>query len=133
MLAAIETRSLRKVFGEIVAVADLSLTVQSGEVFGFLGPNGAGKTTAVKMLLGLAHPTSGEGELLGSPLGDPEVRRRIGFLPEHFQFHDWLTAWEFLCLHADLYHMPRYLRTQRIPEMLELVGLADRLVDDSKD
>jgi len=121
--SAIETRSLCKVFGDKVAVADLSLTVERGEVFGFLGPNGAGKTTSVKMLLGLVAPTSGEGEMLGAPLGDPETRRWIGFLPEHFRFHDWLTATEFLTLHADLYHMPRRRTRQRAPELLHLVGL----------
>jgi len=80
-LPAIEVTGLRKTFGEKVAVADLTLTVQRGEVFGFLGPNGAGKTTAVKILLGLIRPTAGEGRLLGSPLGDPRGRLRAGFLP----------------------------------------------------
>jgi ABC-2 type transport system ATP-binding protein len=121
---AIEIHNLRKVFGDKVAIADLNLTVQRGEVFGFLGPNGAGKTTAVKMLLGLVAPTSGEGRLLGVRLGDPAGRQRAGFLPEHFRFHDWLTAAEFLKLHADLYHVPRPLSRQRISELLELVGLA---------
>jgi ABC-2 type transport system ATP-binding protein len=123
-LPAIEVTGLRKTFGEKVAVADLTLTVQRGEVFGFLGPNGAGKTTAVKMLLGLIRPTSGQGRLLGCPLGDPNGRLRAGFLPEHFRFPDWLTAGEFLSLHADLYRIPRHLSQQRIPELLELVGLS---------
>ncbi len=99
---ALQTHRLRKVFGDKVAVADLSLTVEQGEVFGFLGPNGAGKTTSVKMLLGLITPTSGQGSLLGAPLGEAHTRGRVGFLPEHFRFHDWLTATEFLTLHADL-------------------------------
>jgi ABC-2 type transport system ATP-binding protein len=122
-IPAIETRHLRKAFGEKVAVEDLTLTVEKGEVFGFLGPNGAGKTTSVKMLLTLTAPTSGEGYLFGAPLTDTQVRRRIGFLPEHFRFHDWLKASEFLQLHADLYYMPRQLAHQRIRELLELVGL----------
>jgi ABC-2 type transport system ATP-binding protein len=120
---AIETRNLRKVFGSKVAVADLSLYVEQGEVFGFLGPNGAGKTTSVKMLLGLVAPTSGEGRLFGVPLGDHRVRARVGFLPEHFRFHDWLTAREFLTLHADLYGLARQVARQRLPELLELVRL----------
>jgi len=120
---AIETRHLCKAFREKVAVEDLTLTVESGEVFGFLGPNGAGKTTSVKMLLTLTAPTSGEGFLFGSPLSDPQVRGRVGFLPEHFRFHDWLKANEFLQLHADLYHMPHDLAHQRIRELLDLVGL----------
>ena len=124
MPAAIEIHSLRKVFGEKVAVADLTLMVERGEVFGFLGPNGAGKTTAVKMLLGLIAPTSGEGKLLGLPLGDHLGRERVGFLPEHFRFHDWLTAEEFLRLHGELYRMSSDRLRQRVPELLDLVGLA---------
>jgi ABC-2 type transport system ATP-binding protein len=119
----IQVCHLRKVFGDNVAVSDLTLTVERGQVFGFLGPNGAGKTTAVKMLLGLIAPTSGEGYLFGRPLGDPRGRARVGFLPEHFRFHDWLKAAEFLQLHADLYRMPRDVARQRIPELLDLVGL----------
>lgn len=121
---AIETQGLRKVFGDKVAVANLSLTVERGEVFGFLGPNGAGKTTAVKMLLGLIRPSQGKASLLGEPLGSQQTRARVGFLPEHFRFHDWLTAAEFLKLHADLYHMPGQASDKRIQELLELVGLA---------
>jgi ABC-2 type transport system ATP-binding protein len=121
---ALEIHDLRKVFDEKVAVAGLSLTVERGEVFGFLGPNGAGKTTAVKMLLGLIHPTSGKGSLLGVPLGDHRVRAKVGFLPEHFRFHDWLTATEFLTLHGQLYHMAPDVLSQRLEQLLELVGLA---------
>ena len=122
-IAAIETHNLRKVFGDKVAVEDLTLTVKRGEVFGFLGPNGAGKTTSVKMLLALTAPSSGEGRLFGVPIGDPDVRSRVGFLPEHFRFHDWLEASEFLYLHADLYHIPRSISDRRIADLLELVGL----------
>ncbi len=121
--SAIQTHRLCKAFGDKVAVSDLSLSVERGEVFGFLGPNGAGKTTSVKMLLGLIKPTTGEGKLFGAPLGDPAIRKRVGFLPEHFRFHDWLTAREFLTLHADLYRMDHSLTSQRVPELLELVGL----------
>src|SRR5512133_36047 len=122
---AIDTYSLRKEFGKKVAVEDLSLQVERGEVFGFLGPNGAGKTTSVKMLLGLIRPTSGKAMLLGEPLGNIAARAKAGFLPEHFRFHDWLTAGEFLRLHADLYHIPAQVQRTRIPELLELVGLSE--------
>lgn len=123
MANTISTQALRKEFGEKTAVADLTLDVERGEVFGFLGPNGAGKTTAVKMLLGLISPTSGNGEVLGAPLGDHRSREKVGFLPEHFRFHDWLTAEEFLRLHGNLYKIPSPILTTRIGELLELVGL----------
>jgi len=122
---AIEIHGLRKEFGNKVAVAGLTLQVARGEVFGFLGPNGAGKTTAVKMLLGLITPTAGQGEVLGAPLGDNDARARLGFLPEHFRFHDWLTAREFLHLHAELYRLPRQAIPKRVSELLAKVGLEE--------
>ena len=70
------------------------MTVPRGEVFGFLGPNGAGKTTSVKLLLGLIAPSSGEGWLLGRPIGDLGTRRKIGYLPELFRYQGWLSARE---------------------------------------
>ncbi len=121
---AIETKGLRKVFGDRVAVADLTLRVAEGEVFGFLGPNGAGKTTVVKMLLGLIHPTAGTGRVLGRPLGDRSARRAIGFLPEGFAFPDWLTAEEILWFHGRLAGVDPHRLRRRIPELLERVGLA---------
>ena len=120
---AIETHDLRKEFNTKVAVADLSLQVECGEVFGFLGPNGAGKTTSVKMLLGLISPTAGIGRLLGAPLGDDLTRRKVGFLPEHFRFHDWLTASEFMKTHGSLYQMNPYDLEKRVPALLDLVNL----------
>lgn len=123
---AVETRRLRKVFGGFVAVDDLTISVGEGEVFGFLGPNGAGKTTSVKMLMGLTRPTSGEARLLGRPLGDRAARSRIGFLPEMFRFHDWLTGEELLDLHARLYGMSAAERRRRVPEVLHLVGMYGR-------
>ena len=120
---ALQTHSLKKVFYDKVAVQDLSLSVKRGEVFGFLGPNGAGKTTSVKMLLGLVHPTSGDGVILDAPLGDHHARSQVGFLPEHLRFHYWLNAEEFLQLHADLYRLPRDVAKKKIPELLDLVAL----------
>ena len=99
---ALEARALRKDFGEKTAVRDLTLSVPRGEVFGFLGPNGAGKTTSIKMFLGLAHPTAGGGRLLGEPLGNVRARARVGYLPEHFAFHEWLTGRELLRFHGRL-------------------------------
>jgi ABC-2 type transport system ATP-binding protein len=120
---AIETNELRKVFGDNAAVKSLTLQIQQGEVFGFLGPNGAGKTTSIKMLVGLITPTSGKASLLGAPLGDRSTRSRIGFLPEHFRFQDWLTANEFLALHGQLFGMEHRRLTSRIDELIERVGL----------
>ncbi|HEY8715310.1 MAG TPA: ABC transporter ATP-binding protein [Candidatus Acidoferrum sp.] len=121
---AIETRGLRKVFGDKVAVGNLSLAVRRGEVFGFLGPNGAGKSTSIKMLLGLVKPTGGEAFVLGAPSESVEVRRRIGFLPEDFRFYTWLTAAELLQLHGRLFGMSAERLRERVPTLLELVGLA---------
>ncbi|HEX5322341.1 MAG TPA: ABC transporter ATP-binding protein, partial [Capsulimonadaceae bacterium] len=109
-----------------VAVQDLSLSVPRGQIFGFLGPNGAGKTTTINMLLGNVYPTNGSGTLLGAPIGDRSMRRHLGFLPEKFQFHEFLTAEEFLDLHGHLYGMPAKKRKTRIAETLEIVGLTNR-------
>ncbi len=122
---AIETDGLRKVFGSYAAVKSLTLRIQQGEVFGFLGPNGAGKTTSIKMLVGLITPTAGKALLLGMPLGDRRTRERIGFLPEHFRFQEWLTAAEFLRLHGQLFGVDRNELPKRIDALLERVGLAD--------
>lgn len=134
--AAIETRGLRRQFGPTVAVAGLSLRVGRGEVFGFLGPNGAGKTTSIKMLLGLITPTAGAGLVLGARLGDRAARARIGFLPEHFRFHDCLTAREFLRVHGRLHGLRGAPLERRIDALLDRVNLADahdrRLAEFSK-
>jgi ABC-2 type transport system ATP-binding protein len=124
----IETRALRKKYrgAPMAAVDGLNLAVPRGQVFGFLGPNGAGKTTTIGMLLGNVFPTSGGGRVLGKSIGDRDARRRIGYLPEKFQFHDFLTATEFLRLHGTLYGMARDERERRIPEVLDLVGLGGR-------
>jgi ABC-2 type transport system ATP-binding protein len=133
---AIETKNLRKAFGNKVAVRNLSLTVRRGEIFGFLGPNGAGKSTSIRMLLGLANPTGGSAFVLGRPAGDVAVRRRIGFLPEDFRFYEWLTARELLRLHGRLCGVSARDLRERIPSLIDLVGLTThrdkRLEDFSK-
>ncbi len=121
----IETAGLRKTYGGKVAVADLTLSVPEGEVFGFLGPNGAGKSTSVKMLLGLVAPSGGSARVLGHPPGHMAMMARVGFLPEHFRYHEWLQAAELLDLHGRLYGMDAAARRRRVPELLELVGLQD--------
>ncbi|MGK7875963.1 MAG: ABC transporter ATP-binding protein [Xenococcaceae cyanobacterium] len=109
---------------KIESLKNCSLTVYKGETFGLLGPNGAGKTTLLKTLLGIVHPTSGRAVLLGHPIGDRSVKQRVGYLPENAYFYDYLTAWEFLQFTAGLFQIPKSMQQQRIPLLLELVGLA---------
>jgi ABC-2 type transport system ATP-binding protein len=111
------------VYGSKVAVRNLSLCVPRGSIFGFLGPNGAGKSTSIKMLLGLVKPTGGSATVLGAPAGNVEARRRIGFLPEHFRFYDWLTPAELLRFHGRLCGMTGAKLRERVPALLDLVGL----------
>ncbi len=109
---------------KVVPLKNCSLTVYQGETFGLLGPNGAGKTTLLKTLLGIVRPTGGRGTLLGKPLGDRSVKQNIGYLPENPYFYDYLTGWEFLEYAAGLFRIPRSVQKKRIPELLDLVGLA---------
>ncbi len=106
-----------------VALEDLNLDVEEGEIFGMLGPNGAGKTTTLKILMGLLFPTRGEAFIMRRPLGDLSVKSRIGFLPENPYFYDYLRGWEFLEYYGQLYGMRKSIRRKRIPELLDLVGL----------
>ena len=119
----IDACQLRKTYGTRAAVRDLTLQVGRGEAFGFLGPNGAGKSTSIKMLLGLVEPTGGRALLLGQPVGTREVRARIGFLPEHFRFYDWLSASELILFHGRLCGMAEDTLRRKIPLLLDRVGL----------
>jgi ABC-2 type transport system ATP-binding protein len=123
---AVEISGLRKQYGRKVALHDLSLRVEAGEVFGFLGPNGAGKTTTIKILLGLVRPTSGQARIFGVLSSDPQARRLVGYLPETFRFQEWLTGTELLELHADLADVPKSERPERVRDSLQLVGLGER-------
>src|SRR5216684_536994 len=105
------------------ALDRLTLDVEPGEVFGFLGPNGAGKTTTLKLLMQLVFPTSGRAELLGKPVGDLSVKRRIGYLPEHPYFYDHLTAEELLRYFAGLFGYSGAERRQRVERLLDEVGI----------
>jgi len=123
---AIQVQGLRKVYGRLVAVDDVSLTMYRGEAFGFLGPNGAGKSTVVKILTGLVKPTAGWVHVLGHPVSHLDSRRRVGYLPELPNFHRWLRAREFLEFHGRLYGLRDADLRQRCADALELVGLAGR-------
>ena len=105
------------------ALDALTLQVEPGEIFGFLGPNGAGKTTTLKLLLQLVFPTSGRAEILGRPVGDAGVRRRIGYLPENPYFYDHLTAVELLEYFGRLFGLSSADRSSRVPRLLDQVGL----------
>lgn len=127
--AAISLIGVTKRYGNTLAVDDVSLEVAHGEVFGFLGPNGAGKSTIVKMILGLTFPSAGDIEVLGQPVGNVAARAEVGYLPETFRFHDWLSASELLHFHARLGRVAADRRADRIQELLDLVGLKDRAND----
>jgi ABC-2 type transport system ATP-binding protein len=107
------------------ALKPLHLNITQGETFGFLGPNGAGKTTTLKLLMGIIFPTSGTATILGRDIGDPEVKRKVGFLPEQPYFYDYLSAPELLDYYARLSGVVAGARQQRIEELLERVGLPD--------
>ncbi len=124
---ALVARSLAKRYGRTIALHDLTLRVAPGECLGFLGPNGAGKSTAVKLLLGLVRPSSGDGELLGRPIGDLEARRRVGYLPELFRYPAWLSAREVLAHHARLIGL--HDAAKAIDGALGEVGLRERARD----
>ena len=132
MSPVIEIRNLRKAFrghlgiGSHVAVDDLTLSVEPGEIFGLLGPNGAGKTTTLKTLLGLVRPDAGSVRLFGHPPRDVEARKRLGFLPENPYFYDYLTPVEFLDLYGRLHRLSAAERSRRIAAAIERVGLAGR-------
>jgi len=106
-----------------IALCDLSLTVEEGEIFGFLGANGAGKTTTFKILMGLASATSGKANILGADSTSSGVRQHVGFLPEEAYFYSYLTAAELLFFYGRLQGMTRRDIAARIDEILESVGL----------
>ena len=124
----IQASGLAKRFGKLVAVGDVTLEVQAGQVFGFLGPNGAGKTTTIRMLTGLVRPTSGSALVAGFDVGhDPrEVKRRVGYLAETPYLYPKLTGREFLAFMVGLYEVPPRVSQQRVVALLSLFELADK-------
>ena len=133
--AAILVRNLKKVYGAKAAVDGLDLEVPRGSFFGFLGPNGAGKTTTIRMLMGLAPPTSGSIELLGLPMPEHaiEVKRRIGLVPDESLLFDHLTGLEFTEFVGRMYGLARPVARERARELLalfELDGEPRKLIGD---
>jgi ABC-2 type transport system ATP-binding protein len=129
----IQTQNLSKTYRtgfwlvqRVRSLSAVDLSVYQGETFGLLGQNGAGKTTLLKTLLGIVRPSKGKATLLGKPLGDRNVKKRIGYLPENPYFYDYLTGWEILEFTGGLFQIPKNIQKVRIPELLELVGLSTK-------
>ena len=121
----LEVKNLHKTYGPLVAVDDLSFTLQPGDVFGFIGSNGAGKTTTIRMIATLLEPTSGTATINGADIwNDPmEVRRQIGYMPDFFGLYDDVKVWEYLDFFASIYRVPRAQRRGVIDNVLELTDL----------
>lgn len=127
----IEIRNFRKEYGDFVAVADLSLKIPAGEMFGFIGPNGAGKSTTIRFLATLLKATHGEATVNGhSVTNDPiAVRRSIGYMPDNFGVYDGMKVWEFLDFFAVAYQVPMARRKQVLSDVLELLDLTHKRDD----
>ncbi|MBS2033813.1 ABC transporter ATP-binding protein [bacterium] len=127
---AINFQGLKKTFhtlrGPVQALRGLDLQVKPGEIFGYIGVNGAGKSTSIKVLLGLIRPSAGGAWVFGEPAGSLAARRKIGYLPEVANYHEFMSAAELLMMHARLAGVPRALQAERCREALELVGLSTR-------
>lgn len=133
---AVEIESLTKDYEvgflkkkRVRALDSLTLTVERGEIFGFLGANGAGKTTTIKILMRLIFPSSGGARILGADINDTSVHARIGYLPEHPYFYDYLTARELLEYCAELFGYSKAERRRRAAEQLERVRLEESAWD----
>ena len=127
---AIDFQGLKKTFrtlrGPVEALRGLDLQVKAGEIFGYIGVNGAGKSTSIKVLLGLIRATAGGAWVFGEPAGSLAARRKIGYLPEVANYHEFMSAAELLVVHARLAGVPRNLQAERCRDALEVVGLTAR-------
>lgn len=133
--AAVETYNLTKTYRTgfwlnqvITPLKNCSLSVRRGETFGLLGPNGAGKTTLLKVLLGIVRPSGGSATLLGRPVGDRDMKHRIGYLPENPYFYDYLTGKELLHYTAGIFNLSAREQKKRVAELLDLVGLDPKTI-----
>lgn len=124
----IQTEHLNRRFGSLVAVRDISLSVDKGEVFGVLGPNGAGKSTTIRMLCGILDPSGGRGTVVGYDLATEaeRIKERIGYMTQRFSLYEDLTVKENLWFYAGIYGVPWRRRRARVVEVLERTGLMDR-------
>jgi len=128
-MTAIETSSLKRTYGDVTALADLSLTVDEGELFGLLGPNGAGKTTTIEILTGQLRPDSGTARVLGvDPVAEPvEVRRRIGILPEQESPPSFLTAREYFDFVGDVRDLDDAVVEDRVADWADRLSYENKL------
>ncbi len=124
----IETEHLSRRFGHLVAVRDVSLSVEKGEIFGVLGPNGAGKSTTIRMLCGILDPSGGRGTVVGFDIAKEaeRIKERIGYMTQRFSLYEDLTVGENLLFYAGIYGVPRSRRRARVDEVLERAGLVGR-------
>jgi ABC-2 type transport system ATP-binding protein len=124
----IETEGLTKTFGDLVAVAGVSLRVRKGEIYGVLGPNGAGKSTTIRMLCGILDPTSGTGTVVGKDIRteSEEIKARIGYMTQRFSLYEDLTVEENLHFYAGIYGVERVRRAARVEEVLAQNKLGER-------
>ena len=128
VLYSIETKSLTKSFGDVIAVNNISLSIESGEIFGFLGPNGAGKSTTIMILTTLLKPTSGQALISGFDVktNPKQVRENIGYVQQESTVDEYLTGRENLLLQAKLNHIPKGEIDKRIDDVLDLIELSDK-------
>lgn len=131
MDTGIEIRNITKRYSSRVAIENLSLHIERGEIFGFVGPNGAGKTTTIRLLCGLLKPDEGEISIGGIPVRnhDPEIKKLIGYMPDEFGIYPDLLSWEYLDFFAACYGIEVEQRADRIDTLLELVDLQHRKFD----
>ncbi len=124
----VETEHLSRVFGQLVAVKDVSLAVRRGEIFGILGPNGAGKSTTIRMLCGILDPSGGRGTVVGYDIAteSEKIKLRIGYMTQRFSLYEDLSVEENLAFYAGIYGVPRARRKARIEQALDLLGLGRR-------
>jgi ABC-2 type transport system ATP-binding protein len=127
-MSAIELKNLTKKYGSLIAVNNLNLEVENGEIFGFLGPNGAGKTTTIKLLTGLLKPTSGTAKILGFDIqANPiEAKSNIGLIPDEPNIYEKLTGREFLRLMGNIFKIENTVIEKKIVELLKIFDLQDR-------
>ena len=122
-MKALEIKNLKKTFKSNFLIKNydilkgIDINVEPGEIYGFLGPNGAGKTTTIKCVLRIIFPDSGQISIFGKPFDSDEARKKVGFLPEHPYFYDYLTAHELLSFTGRLFSLPRKQINEKTKEL----------------